>query len=184
MPYAIWVTGLPGSGKSTIAKKIADDDPGIMYLRLDELRKKYVSVPKYTEEERDFVYSCFLEEGSRLISSGFNVIFDATAHKLKWRKTARAKIKDILEVYVKCPLEVCIDRESKRKEGLVTFDLYKKALERKKNGIKVEGLGAVVGVDEPYEENPSAEVVIDSSRLGPDEAAKLVLKEIEKRGWK
>jgi adenylylsulfate kinase-like enzyme len=184
MPFAIWVTGLPGSGKSTIAKKIAKDNPGFMYLRLDDIRKKYVSEPKYTDEERDFVYSCFLEEGSRLISSGFNVIFDATAHKLKWRSEARAKINNIIEVYVKCPLEVCMERESKRKEGLVTADLYRKAIERKKTGRVVEGLGSVVGVDEPYEEDPMAEVVVDSSRLTPDEASKIVKKEIEKKGWK
>jgi len=183
MPFAVWITGLPGCGKSTIAKELAKLLGNVEYLRLDELRKKYIKDPKFTDKERDLVYSMFIDDGVARCEEGKNVIFDATGNKLKWRNAARRKIKNIIEAYVKCPVEVCMARESHRSEGLVLADLYKKALERKKTGKRFKGLGEVVGVDVPYEENNDAEVVIDSQTIGPKEAAVLILNEIKKKGW-
>ena len=118
------------------------------------------------------------------MKEGKNVIYDATAHKAAWRAKARSAIKNFMEVHVKCSIEDCIERETKRKDGLVQAELYKKALERKRTGKKFQGLGKVAGIDVPYEEGPKAEVMIDSGKLKPEEAAGLVLMEISKRGWK
>ena len=74
-------------------------------------------------------------------------------------------------------------RESARGEGLVQADLYKKAIERKATGKNYEGLGKVVGVDVPYEENKNAEMVIDSEQLQPEEAARKIISGITKKGW-
>ncbi len=183
MPFAVWITGLPGSGKSTIAGELTKKLKNTRYLRLDEIRKQYVSKPEFTDEERELVYSKFIEEGVSEIAQGRNVVYDATAHKLLWRREARSRIRDFIEVYVKCPLPLCIKRESARTVGLVLAGLYKKSLERKKTGKQFEGLGKVVGVDVPFEENENAEVVIDSEKLGPKEAADIVFEEIKKRGW-
>jgi len=183
MPFAIWITGLPGSGKSTIAKELIKGLPDTEYLRLDEIRKKFTSEPEFTDEGRDAVYDKLVEEGLKAISSGRNVVYDATAHKLKWRNAARKKIGNFLEAHIDCPVETCIKRESQRKDGLVLADLYKKALERKRTGRQFEGLGEVVGVDVPYEKNSNAEMTIDSSKRSPEEAAGIILSEIKKRGW-
>jgi adenylylsulfate kinase len=183
MAFAVWITGLPGSGKSTIAKELVKGLKDVEYLRLDEIRKKYINNPKFTDEERELVYSKFIDEGVSKIKQGKNVVYDATAHKLKWRSEARARIDNFLEVHAKCSLPACIERESKRGGGLVIADLYKKAIERKKTGKKYEGLGQVVGVDVPFEENESVEIEIDSEKIAPKEAASIILKEIKKRGW-
>jgi adenylylsulfate kinase len=183
MPFAVWITGLPGSGKSTIARELTKKLKNTKYLRLDEIRKKYISKPKFTDEERELVYSKFIDEGVSEIAQGRNVVYDATAHKLIWRSKARAGIKDFIEVYVKCSLPLCIERESARTGGLVLADLYKKSLERKKTGKLFEGLGSVVGVDVPFEENENAEVVIDSEKFAPKEAADIIFEEIKKRRW-
>jgi adenylylsulfate kinase len=183
MPFAVWITGLPGSGKSTIARELAKELKNTDYLRLDEIRRKYIKDPKFTDEEREKVYSKFTDEGVSSIIKGRNVILDATGHKLSWRNEARKKIKDFIEVYVKCSLQSCINRETAREGGLVTADLYRKSLERKKTGKIFEGVGQVVGVDVPYEENRNAEVVIDSEELGPKEAADKIFSELKKRGW-
>ena len=183
MPFAVWITGLPGSGKSTIARELIKQIKNVQYLRLDEIRKKYVANPKFTDEEREMVYSKFIDEGESEISKGKNVVYDATAHKLAWRSEARSRIPNFIEVYVKCSLSLCIDRESARQGGLVLADLYKKSLERKKTGKQVEGLGKVIGIDVPFEENANAEVVINSERSEPKEAADIIFKEIKKRGW-
>ena len=183
MPFAVWVTGLPGSGKSTIAKELIKKLKNTEYLRLDEMRKYFIKEPKFTDEERELVYSKFIDEGASRIAEGKNVVFDATAHKLKWRSEARSKIKNFIEVNIKCPLAVCIERESKRSEGLVLADLYRKALERKRTGKQFEGLGQVVGVDVPFEENENVEIKIDSEKIGSKEAASVIFEEIKKRGW-
>lgn len=183
MPFAVWLTGLPGSGKSTIAGELIKSLKNTEYLRLDEIRKKYVTDPKFTDEERELVYSKFIDEGVSKIGQGKNVVYDATAHKLKWRSEARKRIKDFIEVHVKCPLQFCIERESKRTGGIVMADLYKRSLERKKTGKQFEGLGKVVGIDVPFEENKSAEIEINSEKLMPKEAAEIIFEEIKKRGW-
>jgi len=183
MPFAVWITGLPGSGKSTIAGELIKSLKNTEYLRLDEIRKKYVNEPKFTEEERESVYSKFIKEGVSKIDQGRNVVYDATAHKLKWRSEARKRIKDFVEVRVECPLEVCIERESKRSGGLVLADLYRKSLERKRTGKQFEGLGQVVGIDVPFEENENVEIEIDSEKTRPKEAAGAIFEELKKRGW-
>ena len=183
MAFAVWITGLPGSGKSTIAKELVKLLGGAEYLRLDEIRKKYVKEPKFTDEERDMVYRKFAEDGAALVKKGKNVILDATAHRLAWRDEARRSVKDFMEVYVKCPVGECIDRESKRQEGLVTSELYKKALERKESGKHFEGLGHVVGIDVEFEVNKKAEIMVDSGVLAPKEAAGVIYDEIKRRGW-
>ncbi len=184
MTFAIWITGLPGCGKSTIARHLHKMLDNTEYLRLDEIRKKFVKDPKFTDEEREMVYAKFIDEGVKQTGLGKNVIYDATAHKLAWRREARSKISDFLEVYVRCPLGDCIKRETERNDGLVQAELYRKSLERKNTGKQFDGLGKVVGIDVEYEEEPRAELIINSNRVGPEEAARVILNEIKKRGWK
>lgn len=187
MPSAIWITGLPGSGKSTIAKgllrKLENEGVQVTLLRLDEIREKYVPQPKYTEEERDYVYGKLLEEGLSLIKAGKNIIFDATAHRYRWRDNARKNIKNFAEIYVRCDLDICIKREEERKEGFIMAELYKKALRRKKTGKIYEGLGEVVGVDVPYEESKNVEVIVNSEKLTAEEAAEDIYNELKRREW-
>jgi len=166
--WAVWFTGLPGSGKSKISKLVYDmlADEGIICKRieLDAIRKKYVDKPEYTDSERDFIYEKLVDLAAENVQNGINVIIDATAHKQLYRDNARKKIKRFVEVMIKCPLSVCIERESKRKKGHIVSQMYLRALERKQKGSKFEDLGKVIGVDIPYEENPLAEIIIDNSK--------------------
>ncbi len=183
--FTLWLTGLPGSGKSTIAKellKLLDKNKiSYKYLRLDQFRKKIISSPQYTKKERDFVYKKLADYAFEL-SKNNNVIVDATAYKKKYRDYLRDKVKNFIEIYVKCPVELCIERESKRKQGLVMANIYKKAMKRKnleKNKTKKEfgNLGQVIGIDVKFEENKNAEIIIESDKINQKDAAEIILKE-------
>lgn len=179
---AVWFVGLPGSGKSTLARGVAESlrarGEDVVYLQMDEQRKKYFPDPAYTPEERETAYRMFAEEGAELAGTK-TVIMDGTAHELAMRQHARKLAPCFIEVYIRCPLEVAMKREAGRPEGLVMADLYHKALERKKSGRDVEGLGQVIGVDVPFEENPDAECVLDSDRVRPEEGRDRIVKCIQ-----
>lgn len=188
MAFAIWVTGLPGCGKSRLAKEFVDllkkSNISIHILNLDSVRKDIVPDPKYTEEERDRVYIHFVEMGIELYKQGKNILYDATGHRKRWREYARRNIPNFMEVYLKCPLDICVERSMKRRHHLpITKEMYKKALERKKAGKVFRRLGQVIGIDVPYEENTNAEMIIRTDRKKSKPTAVAIFKELEKRNW-
>ena len=134
--WAVWFTELPGSGKSrlsqTVFEMLAGDRIVCERIEMDAIRKQYVQHPEYTDEERDFVYEKLVDFAEKGVKNNKNIIIDATAHKRLYREMARNKIKRFIEVIVRCPLSICIERESKREKGLVVAQMYQKALERKK----------------------------------------------------
>jgi adenylylsulfate kinase len=180
MTWVVWLTGLPGSGKTSIASELVKllHIP-VEMLRLDEFRKKLVPEPQYTEGERDLVYNAVGVMASLLAAHGVNVVIDATAHRRKWRDRARGQIPSFCEVYVRCPLDVCMKRESQREDNLIVSNMYKKALERKeklerREPVEKSEVGDVIGVDVPYEEPEHPELIIDSDKTTPKEGAVLI----------
>jgi len=186
--WVVWLTGLPGSGKTTITKKLLEklerENIQAEHLRMDEIRDILTPEKKYTEEERDHAYRALVLIAKLLSKNGINVIIDATGHRRKWRELARELIPNFFEVYVKCPLEVCMEREAKRRDNLVLSNLYKKALRRLQTGEKVEGLGEVIGIDVKYEEPENPELVVESDKLSPEESSGIIFKFLKIRGFK
>ena len=172
--WALWFTGLPGCGKSTIAHavqaELARRGVDVEFLMMDERRKAYFPHPAYSAEERAQAYTLFAREAADIVTQGRGVILDATAYRLAMRQEARELIPRFAEVLVRCPLPEAMRREAVRStqtahhRGYVMPGMYQKALMRKRTGAPVPGLGQVVGVDVPYEENPEAECVLDALR--------------------
>ncbi|MBS7654449.1 MAG: adenylyl-sulfate kinase [Candidatus Bathyarchaeia archaeon] len=175
--WCVWVTGLPGSGKSTIANLLADKlrSLGIhaYVLSSDALRKIITPNPKYTEDERDIVYGAIAYIAKILTDNGVNVIIDATGNRRKYRDQARREISMFMEAYIRCPLEVCIDREAGRgvdRSYGAPKGVYSKAFTGESK--TVPGLGV------PYEEPVNPEVTVDSDKLSPEECTDIILKAI------
>jgi adenylylsulfate kinase len=94
--FAIWMTGLPASGKSTITRELMNKlkARGIhaVVLESDEMRRILTPAATYSPEERDRFYRMMVQIGDLLVRSNVNVIFDATANKREYRDQARALI--------------------------------------------------------------------------------------------
>jgi adenylylsulfate kinase len=187
----VWFCGLPGSGKTTIAEGVYDKvsssllerntlQEKISQVHMDSIRKLIFPHPVYSDEERDTAYRALVLIGSYLSDKGIATLLDGVGHKLVWRDFARKLCPKFVEVYVKCPIEICIQRETSRRsdDNGIREKLYLEALERLKSGRKIEGLGKVPGVDEPFEESPSPEVVIDSSKDAPEKLIEIAIKDL------
>jgi adenylylsulfate kinase len=171
--FAIWVVGLPGSGKSNLARSLKEELEArgfdAVWLQMDERRKAYFPEPEYTKEEREKAYDLFAKEAAELAGRGKAVVMDGSAYKVSMREYARELIDDFAEVHVQCELATAMRRESKRPEGLVMAGLYAKAVKRKQTGEQFEGLGEVIGVDVPFEENENAECRIKNDDIPKEE---------------
>ncbi len=170
MTWAVWITGLPGSGKTVIAEKVSEilEEQGVgevKVLELDEVRKFITPAPSYSDEEREIVYASLVYMAKLLVESGKPVIIDATANRRRYRDRARETIPNFAEVYVKCSLCLCMERERDRKAEHAPPGIYEKAT--------VKG-ATVPGVNVPYEEPVNPEVVVDSEEMGIEECAKKV----------
>lgn len=166
--WAIWITGLPGSGKTTIAKKVFEKlktSVTLKHLQLDRVRKVITPNPRYTDEEREIVYASLAYMAHILVESGICVVIDATANRRKYRDRARELIPHFVEVYVECPLGVCVTREQARDTGYAPTGIYAQA-----------GAGGTVpGVDVMYEEPLNPEIVVRSDLRGADACADAIV---------
>lgn len=173
--WAVWITGLPGSGKSTIAKvlarKLQKGDVRFQMLSVDMLRNVLTPRATYNEEERKIVYDALVFVAGLLTKNSVNVLIDATGNRRSYRNNARRRIRRFMEAYVRCPLSICIMREKRRKfTSMAPRGIYKKA--EKKESLTVPGVGV------PYERPLKPEVIVDSDRLTPDQSAERILRKI------
>jgi len=173
--WAIWLTGIPGSGKSTLARIVVrglrERHIHAQILSIEMVREVLTPRPDYSEKERDMVYGTLVFVAKLLTRNGVNVIIDATANRRKHREAARRRIRRFAEIYLKCPLEVCMKRERKRKRTFgAPTNIYLKA--RTGASKTVPGLGA------PYEEPLSAELVLDTALSRPNKCAEEIIRMI------
>jgi adenylylsulfate kinase len=145
MSWAIWITGVPGSGKSAIARATASNlaarDEPAQVLDLDEIHAALTPSPTGDAAEREAVHRALVMIARTLTSAGVPVIIAATAHRRAWRDLARETIPDFAEVQLVCPREVARTRAS------------------------------VPDVDVPYEPAIAPELTIDTTRETVDDGA-------------
>lgn len=167
----IWFTGLPCSGKSSIADAVAEKlrQRGLKAERLDAdiIRKHLWKELGYSKEDRDenIRRATFL---SKLLTRNRIIVLTSFVSPYReLRDYARREIGDFVEIYVKCPVEVCIQRD--------TRGMYKKALAGEIQNF--------TGISDPYEEPLNPEVLIESHKESLEESMSKVMAKIRELGY-
>ncbi len=167
--FAIWITGLPASGKSTIVRALTPqleaEGLRVEVLESDEVRRVLTPEATYSQAERDLFYRALALMGAKLVAQGVTVIFDATATRRDYRDFARSLIPRFIEVAVECPLEICMQRD------------YKGTYQRGQRGES----STVPGLQSPYEPPFRPDLTIDTTNVQASAAAENVLGLVKKR---
>ena len=164
-------TGLSGSGKTTISKAVAEElkKRGYKVERLDAdiIRQNLSKGLGFTKEDRDenirrVGFVCHLMSRNGVIAMMANI-----APYISVREEIRQRIGDFMEVYVKCPVEICETRDLK--------GLYAKARAGEITGF--------TGVDDPYEEPQAPEVICETDKESIKESVQKVIDKMEELGY-
>ena len=167
----IWFTGLPCSGKSTVAEfllnKFRTSGYNVELLDGDVVRTNLTKGLGFSKEDRDTNIRRIGFVAELLTRNGVIVMTAAISPYRAIRDEIRSKITNFLEVYVCCPLEVCIERDVK--------GMYKKALAGQ--------MADFTGVSAPYEEPLDPELVLHTNEETLEESANKVWERLVKSGY-
>ena len=161
-PSVIWLTGLSGSGKSTIAEGVCEalKKKGVKVEHLDgDLVRDVFPRTGFSKEERDRHIRRIGFLASLLEKNGVFVVASFIAPYKESRDFIRERCKNYREIYLSTPLEVCEQRDP--------IGLYAKV---RKGEIK-----NFTGVDDPYEIPEDPYLNLDTSNMSVDESIKKVL---------
>jgi sulfate adenylyltransferase len=171
----LFLTGLSGSGKSTIARDLADvlterSDRQVSLLDGDLVRQLLSAGLTFSRADRDLNIARIGFVAAEIARHGGIAICAPIAPFAGARAQVRrmvSEVGDFFLIYVATPVEVCEARDRK--------GLYAKA----RAGV----ISQFTGVSDPYEEPADAELVIDTSALSRQEAVQAVLKLLTSGGW-
>ena len=167
-PFNLWFTGLPLSGKTTIANKVYEEleklDIPIERLDSKDIRDVIPDVG-FTREDRNRHMHRIGHLIKTLQNNSVSTVCSFVSPYKESRKAIREMVKNNIVVYVKADIETCKARDTKGK--------YEKALKGEYQNF--------TGVSDIYEEPQHAEVIIDTDKTSIDEACKIVVEFIRKK---
>jgi adenylylsulfate kinase len=169
--FTVWLTGLSGAGKSTIAhhleRELQARGRAVEILDGDVVRTHLSKGLGFSREDRDtnilriaFVCRLLTRHGAAVISAAISPYAQA-------RQEAREQIGAFVEVYVRCPIEVLMRRDVK--------GLYEKALRGE--------LANFTGVSDPYEAPEHPDVVVDTDRESVEQSVAKILAYLQDHGY-
>ena len=169
--FTIWFTGLSGAGKSTLSEIIEEHlrarGRNVEVLDGDIVRTHLSKGLGFSREDRDTNIKRIAFVCSLLTRNGVVCISAAIAPYAEAREWARKEIGNFVEIYVKCPIEVCRQRDVK--------GLYKLVDEGKIKGF--------TGVDDPYEEPEHPELVIETDKETIEESVSRIFAKLTELGY-
>ena len=160
MPFVMWMTGLPCSGKTTLVRELQKTIPNLAMLDGDELRE-WLSPKDFTRQGRDEHNVKVAHLARLLYTHGVPVAVSLVSPYIENRKRAREIVsagEAFIEIYVKCDLAECEKRDVK--------GMYKKA--------RTGEIKTFTGVSDPYEEPPSPDLSVNTQEEGVPESAQRI----------
>jgi adenylyl-sulfate kinase len=163
--FVLWLTGLSGAGKSTVAAKLApalaERGHRVELLDGDEVRTNLCQGLGFSRQDRDTNIARIGYVAGKLAKHGVAVLVAAISPYRAARDQVRAQVDHFVEVHVAAPVQTCAQRDPK--------GLYAKALAGE--------LKHFTGVSDPYEPPLAPEVVLHTETQSVDESVEQVL------GW-
>ena len=169
----IWLTGLSGSGKSTIAvdleHALVENGYYAFVLDGDNIRHGLNRNLSFSPEDRSENIRRIGEVAKLFCDANLITIASFISPYRQDRENVRAiqGEGEFIEVFVKCPLAVCEERDTK--------GLYKRA--------RAGEVEEFTGISAPYEEPEIPEIVVDTSRISLDECVRSILAYLEEKGY-
>jgi len=165
--FVLWFTGLSGSGKSTLAHALEEQLHQMSYstfvLDGDNVRHGLCADLGFAESDRNENVRRVVEVSKLLMNAGVVTITALISPLEKQRQVARDQLAkqsgDFVEIYCKCSLDVCEQRDVK--------GLYQKA--------RAEKIKNFTGLSSPYEPPRAPELAIETDTLTVDESVKLIM---------
>ncbi len=171
--FVLWFTGLSGSGKSTLANEVAktlfEQNIHCYVLDGDNVRHGLNSDLGFSAKDRTENIRRIGEVAKLFVDSGQIVLTAFISPFHQDRQLVRNKLEqdEFVEVYVRCPLETCEQRDPK--------GLYKKA----RNGE----IRDFTGIDSPYEPPLSPDVVVDTDQHSIDQCVQQIISYLKNKQW-
>jgi adenylyl-sulfate kinase len=169
--FTIWFTGLSGAGKSTLSEAVEERlkarGRNVEILDGDIVRTHLSKGLGFSKEDRDTNIKRIAFVCGLLTRNGVACISAAISPYRETRAWARDHIGNFMEVYVKCPIEVCRQRDVK--------GLYKLADEGKIKGF--------TGVDDPYEEPLHPELIVETDQETVAQSVARIFARLEELGY-
>jgi len=167
----VWFTGLPCSGKTTVADRVAEilKKRGLKVERLDgdTVRKGLTSDLGFSKKDRDENIKRVTFVAKLLTRNDVIVLATFVSPYRERRRLTREEIGSFIEVYTRCSLEECMKRDVK--------GMYRKAMAGE--------IKDFTGVNDPYEEPENPELILDTDKETVEESASKVLDKMKSLGY-
>jgi adenylylsulfate kinase len=165
IPSVLWMTGLPCSGKSTIARELKNHIRNLVILDGDELRE-WLSPKDFSREGRIEHNKKVAHLAKFMVKQGLPVCVALISPYAQNRADARNIIGNgFVEVYVRCDISECESRDIK--------GMYKLARDGKITNF--------TGVDDIFEVPTAPDIVIDTDKMGPLECVSTILRALDSK---
>jgi adenylyl-sulfate kinase len=169
--FVLWMTGLPCSGKTTLAKKIQRmlDSLGHKTHHLDGDIFRFFAVKKlnFSQKDRNQNIANAIQVAQNYQNEGYCVVVSFISPYRKHRELAKEKLKNCIEIFVDAPLKICEQRDSK--------GMYRKA--------RVGEIRNFTGIQDSYEEPEQPQIHLKTHEMTVDECLEKVSNSLNDLGY-